>query len=68
LNIKYSIRPVDNDVAVESIFETYSLIEALQKVGEHQNTTRKKCIIVSCPEDPKKIDPIDLHPRKNSRL
>ena len=64
MNIKYSIRPVDNDVAVESIFETYSLIEALNKVGEHQNMTRKKCIIVSCPEDPKKIDPIELQPRK----
>lgn len=59
---------MDNDVAVESIFETYSLIEALQKVGEHQNATRKKCIIVSCPEDPKKIDPIDLQHRKNTKL
>ena len=48
MNIKYSVRPLKEDVVVESILDTYSLIEALKKVDEQYQADSTRCIIVQC--------------------
>ena len=53
MNIKYSVRPIDNNVASESIFESISLLEALKKAEEQYQETSLRCIIVRCCDDEK---------------
>jgi len=59
MNVKYSVRTIDkNSVVSSTIFETYNLVEALQKVDEQEQQrnltpeTDEKYIIVSYIADP----------------
>ena len=54
MTLKYLVRPLDEKNVCDSIYETWSLIEALKKVEEQYKKNETKCIIVSCPEDFKK--------------
>ncbi len=55
MNIKYSVRPLEEDIVTESIFETFSLSEALKKVDEQYQESNMKCIIVQCENGDEKI-------------
>jgi hypothetical protein len=47
LNIKYCVRPINENMVIDSIFETYNLFDAIQKAELHNSQTKEKCIIVS---------------------
>ena len=49
--MKYLVRPLNKDSVCESIFETVSLIEALEMVEEQNKKCNTKYIIVSNPDD-----------------
>ena len=55
MNIKYSVRPLKEDVVAESIFDTYNLFEALKKVDEQYIATKTRCVIVPCNSDVSKL-------------
>lgn len=55
MNIKYSVRPLNQDIVAESIFDTYNLIEALKKVDEQYITTKTRCVIVQCNPEVSKL-------------
>jgi hypothetical protein len=55
MSIKYSVRPLNENIAVEPILETYNLKEALQKVEEQVQLTRTKFIIVSIDEESQNV-------------
>ena len=48
MDVKYSVRPISNNVVTESIFESFSLLEALQKAEEQYIENCTRCIIVRC--------------------
>jgi hypothetical protein len=50
-DMKYSVRPLNESLVADSIFETFNILEALEKVQREYNESNTRCIIVSCPED-----------------
>ena len=49
--MKYLVRPIEKNNVCDSIFETMSLIEALEMVEEQNKKCNTKYIIVSDPDD-----------------
>ena len=49
--MKYLVRPIEKNNVCDSIFETMSLIEALEMVEEQNKKCDTKYIIVSDPDD-----------------
>ena len=52
MNTKYCVRPLNENVVIEPIFETYNLFDALQKAELYSSQSNEKCIIVSIDEKP----------------
>ena len=49
--MKYSVRPLNENLVKESIYETFDIIEALEIVQKEYNESNTICVIVSCRED-----------------